>query len=185
MPRLVSLRSTLTAVVLGAAIVASLPSTDACANGAQRAEVGPSGLPLPRFVSLKAGRVNMRVGPGLNYAVEWLYLKEGLPVEIIHEYGNWRQVRDAQGAEGWINQALLSGRRTGLAAPWFRGKKAYIPLLSEPSSGASVVAQIQPGALGKIRSCNGEWCRMEFSGHTGWMDQTMIWGAYAGEKIGD
>src|SRR5690606_10459998 len=37
---------------------------------AQAAAVGPSGLPLPRFVSLKSGRVNLRIGPGLNYPVE-------------------------------------------------------------------------------------------------------------------
>jgi SH3-like domain-containing protein len=31
---------------------------------AQSAGKGPSGLPLPRFVSLKATRVNLRIGPG-------------------------------------------------------------------------------------------------------------------------
>jgi SH3-like domain-containing protein len=85
-------------------------------------EVGPSGLPLPRFVSLRANRVNLRVGPGTNYAVEWMYLKSGLPMEIIQEYDNWRRVRDADGAEGWINQSLLSGNRTAVVAPWHKGQ---------------------------------------------------------------
>src|SRR5690606_10249241 len=81
---------------------------------AQTAAVGASGLPLPRFVSLKSGKVNLRIGPGLNYPVEWLYLRAGVPMEIIQEYDNWRRVRDAEGAEGWINQSLLSGRRTAI-----------------------------------------------------------------------
>ena len=86
--------------------------------GSQEITLGPSGLPLPRFVSLKSGRVNSRVGPGANYSVDWMYLKPGLPMEIIQEFDNWRRVRDADGSEGWINQSLLSGRRTGIAAPW-------------------------------------------------------------------
>jgi SH3-like domain-containing protein len=146
---------------------------------------GASGLPLPRFVSLKSGRVNSRIGPGLNYAVDWMYLKPGLPMEIIQEYDNWRRVRDSDGAEGWINQSLLSGRRTGIAAPWQRGKEAQIPLLSRPEIGAGTVAVIEPGVIGTIRSCNGEWCEMSFDGHTGWLSQGLVWGAYPGETIKD
>lgn len=185
MPHLAPFRSLLRATLLAMAVAAAPPLAGTTANAAQTAERGPSGLPLPRFVSLKSGRVNMRVGPGLNYAVEWLYLKEGLPMEVVHEYGNWRQVRDAQGSEGWINQALLSGRRTGVAAPWFSGRKAPLPLLSKPSSRAAVVARVQPGAIGRIESCDGKWCRMRFSGYTGWIEQTKIWGAYPGEEIAD
>jgi len=152
---------------------------------AQDASRGASGLPLPRFVSLKSGRVNSRIGPGINYAVDWMYLKPGLPMEIIQEYDNWRRVRDADGAEGWINQSLLSGRRTGIAAPWQRGKDAQIPLLAQPEQGAGTVAVLEPGVIGTIRACNGEWCEMSFDGHTGWLSQSLVWGAYPGETIKD
>ena len=108
----------------------------AAAAAAQSGAIGPSGLPLPRFVSLKSGSVNSRIGPGVNYPVDWLYLKPGLPMEIIQEYDNWRRVRDADGAEGWINQSLLSGERTAIAAPWQRGKAAQISLLAKPEEGA-------------------------------------------------
>jgi len=65
-------------------------------------------LPLPRFVTLKSKRVTCASRPSADYAVSWLYLKQGLPVEIIQEYDNWRRVRDADGTEGWVNQSLLS-----------------------------------------------------------------------------
>ena len=110
-------------------------AADAASDPAEQAtdvRRGPSGLPLPRFVSLKSGRVNSRIGPGVDYSVDWLYLKPGLPMEIIQEYDNWRRVRDADGAEGWVNQSLLSGRRTAIAAPWQKGKDAKINLLSDP-----------------------------------------------------
>ena len=154
-------------------------------SAAQNVASGPSGLPLPRFVSLKSGRVNARVGPGLNYAVEWLYMKPGLPMEIIQEYDNWRRVRDSDGAEGWINQSLLSGKRTGIAAPWQRGKDHEIALLAEPSAGASAVAMLEPGVIGTIKRCNGDWCEMTFQSYTGWLSQSLVWGAYPGETITD
>ncbi|QPC86534.1 hypothetical protein GA830_07155 [Mesorhizobium sp. NBSH29] len=144
---------------------------------------GPSGLPLPRFVSLKSGRANSRVGPGINYAVDWMYLKSGLPMEILQEYDNWRRVRDSDGAEGWINQQLLSGRRTAIIAPWQRGKQSQISLLAEPNNGASPVAKLEPGVIGEIRICNGEWCEMKFGGQTGWIGQSLVWGAYPGETV--
>lgn len=152
---------------------------------AQTAAVGPSGLPLPRFVSLKSGRVNLRIGPGLNYPVDWLYLKSGVPMEIIQEFDNWRRVRDAEGAEGWINQSLLSGRRTAIAAPWQRGKETELLLRLQPDTSSRIIAKLEPGVIGNIRSCDGQWCEMEFAGHRGWLSQTQIWGAYPGESYKD
>lgn len=146
---------------------------------------GQSGLPLPRFVSLKSSRVNLRIGPGRDYAVDWLYLKPGLPLEIIQEYDNWRRVRDSEGTEGWIYQSLLSGRRTGMATPWNKGKEATVALLAEPEKEARTVAVIEPGAVGRIHLCNGDWCEMTFAGHKGWVKQALVWGAYPGETYKD
>src|SRR5262249_7190806 len=76
---------------------------------------GDSGkLPIPRFVSLKSDKVNVRSGPTKDHEVTWVYTRTGLPVEITAEYENWRRIRDWEGAEGWVYHSLLSGRRTGL-----------------------------------------------------------------------
>ncbi|MEC9245616.1 SH3 domain-containing protein [Nitratireductor rhodophyticola] len=184
MPANAPFRSMFAALAV-AVLVATPMTTQAQANTEQNVKVGPSGLPLPRFVSLKSSRVNMRIGPGLNYAVNWMYLKSGLPMEIIQEYDNWRRVRDAEGAEGWINQALLSGRRTGIAAPWFKGKEADIDLRADPRDDARLIARVEPGAIGSIKACNGDWCEMDFAGHSGWVNQSLIWGAYPGESVKD
>lgn len=180
-------RSTLLRAIAAASIALTAPAGAGAADvdPQQTGSVGPSGLPLPRFVSLKSGRVNSRIGPGVNYPVDWLYLKPGLPMEILQEYDNWRKVRDSDGAEGWINQSLLSGRRTGIAAPWQRGKEAPIKLLDQPDADARTVAVLEPGVIGKIKQCNGAWCQMTFDGATGWMSQSLVWGAYPGEYIKD
>src|SRR3954466_4118034 len=86
------------------------------ASGVAQAQTAgtASGLPVPRFVSLKADKVNMHIGPAKTYEVRWLYQRAGLPVEITAESENWRRIRDADGAEGWVYHSLLSGRRTGM-----------------------------------------------------------------------
>lgn len=152
---------------------------------AQGAAKGASGLPLPRFVSLKSKRVNMRIGPSTDYAVSRMYMKSGMPVEIIQEYENWRRIRDADGTEGWVNRALLSGERTAVAAPWMRGKgkDVYVNMRRDAQSGASVIARLEPGVVFRIGECNGDWCRAEAGQASGWVSQGEIWGAYPGEAF--
>jgi SH3-like domain-containing protein len=164
---------------------ATITNPHGAASATANVTLGPSGLPLPRFVSLKSGRVNARIGPSFSYPVAWLYLKDGLPVEILQEYDTWRKIRDSAGSEGWVNQSLLSGRRTGIIAPWQQGKDAELPLLTEPQKKSSTVVLVEPGVIGAIRSCNGEWCEMDFSGRSGWIEQNLVWGAYPGESIKD
>ena len=160
----------------------TLPAAQAVAQSASK---GASGLPLPRFVSLKSKSVNMRIGPSTDYAVSWRYTKAGVPVEIIQEYDNWRRIRDADGTEGWVNQALVSGERTAVAAPWMRGKgeDVYVNMRRDAQSSAQVVARVQPGAMIKLAECNGDWCRAEAGGISGWVSQGEVWGAYPGEAF--
>ncbi|KXF79046.1 hypothetical protein ATN84_04715 [Paramesorhizobium deserti] len=161
-----------------------IPHNHHAAAAAPGTVVGPSGLPLPRFVSLKPSRVNLRVGPGRQYAVSWLFQKSGLPVEIIQEYDNWRRIRDADGTEGWVYQSLLSGKRTAIAAPWKKDEPdAILELYGSPRETAGIVAHVQPGVIGTLDECNGEWCRLEIKRVRGWMKQSELWGAYPGEKF--
>ncbi|TCP89630.1 SH3-like domain-containing protein [Rhizobium sp. PP-CC-3G-465] len=170
---------------LMAALLAAFTISGVADPAWAQAAKGASGLPLPRFVSLKSKSVNLRVGPSVDYAVSWRYLKTGVPVEIIQEYDNWRRVRDADGTEGWVNQALLSGARTALAAPWMRGKGqgVLVNMRREPQSNANIVARIEPGVMLHIGQCTGEWCKAEAQGAEGWIVQTEIWGAYPGEAF--
>src|SRR5581483_9127238 len=71
-----------------------------------------SGLPVPRFVSLKPEEANARTGPGTRYPIAWVYRRPGLPVEVIEEYDLWRKIRDIDGATGWVHKSMLDGRRT-------------------------------------------------------------------------
>lgn len=142
-----------------------------------------TGLPLPRYVSLKSERVNLRVGPGRDYPVSWLFLKAGLPVEIIQEYDNWRRVRDSEGSEGWVFHSLLTGERTAIAAPWLKGKSATIGLRRAATADSRLVANMEPGVLANVAECSFGWCRVTAGGREGFVAQNELWGVYPDERF--
>jgi len=140
-----------------------------------------SGLPVPRFVSLKSDKVNVRAGPTKDQAVTWLYARAGLPVEITAEFENWRRIRDSEGAEGWVYHSLLSGRRTGMVTA--KSKDDLVPLYDRPDPQGALAAQLQAGVQGQVKQCTGTWCRLIGDGFDGWIEQVHLWGVYPGEKV--
>lgn len=138
-------------------------------------QVEAQGLPLPRFAALRADEANVRVGPGTDYPIQWVFVRAGVPVEITAEHDNWRRIRDADGAVGWIHRSLLTGARTVLITGGIQ------TLRRGPSQAATPVAKAEPGVLGRLRECNGDWCRIEVDGHRGWLPRTAVWGVYRDE----
>ena len=148
---------------------------------------GASGLPVPRFVSLKSDRVNLLQGPGTEYPTAWVFRRAGLPVEIIREFESWRQVRDAEGTTGWVLSSMLSSRRTALILPWEvkagQAKPVVAPLRDDDSDRAAPVAEVEAGVLTSIIACDGQWCRVSVGGFRGYIEQAKLWGAYKDEVI--
>jgi SH3-like domain-containing protein len=148
---------------------------------AEGAVSGKAALPVPRFVSLKSDKVNVRRGPSTDQAIVWVFSRAGLPVEIIAESENWRRVRDSEGADGWVFHSMLSARRTALVAPWT--KEGSVPLYDSKSTGSRAVAALQAGVLGSVLSCDGEWCNMSVDDYSGYVQQDKLWGVYRGEEV--
>lgn len=158
--------------------LAAVASSGACADVA----VGSaSGLPVPRFVSLKADRVNMHIGPAKHYETKWVYQRAGLPVEITAEFENWRRIRDSDGTEGWVYHSLLSGRRSGIVIA--KSKDELVPLHEKPDLESAMVARLEPGVIGAVKRCTDGWCRISGRGFEGWIPQVRLWGVYPNEKI--
>jgi len=157
----------------GAAFAGDVALTAQSTNAQNRG----SGLPLPRFASLKADDINVRTGPGPRYPVEWILKRKGMPVEIVAEFDNWRKIRDWQGASGWVYQGLLSGKRSFIIAA------KPTALHKTPATSAGHVAKLEPEVVGEIRSCTGDWCRVRAAGVSGWIERTGMWGVYKSEPI--
>ncbi len=163
-----------------AALLFALLSPVAVVAAAESARAASS-LPVPRFVSLKTDKVNIRGGPSREHEVTWVFTRVGLPVEITAESENWRRIRDAEGAEGWVYHSLLSGRRTVLVVPW--SKNESFALYERPDKSAGITAELQSGVLGTVKNCNGKWCRIFGDGFDGYMEQERLWGVYPSESI--
>lgn len=140
-----------------------------------------SGLPIPRFVSLKSDRVNVRGGPTKDHEVNWVYTRTGLPVEVTAEFENWRKVRDSEGAEGWVYHSLLTGKRTVVVT--LKSKDEPAVLRDSPDAAAVMAARLEAGVLATVKRCNGAWCRIVGSGFDGWIEQARLWGVYPNERI--
>ncbi len=141
-----------------------------------------TGLPLPRFASLRADAVNLRGGPGTRYPIQWVYKRRDLPVKIEREFDVWRLVEDPDGVKGWVHQATLVGSRSFVipggdgeapagpdVSPSVAPAAAPAPasvlppgaaappgsqlLRAAPQPDAPVVAVLKPGVIGRLRSC--------------------------------
>jgi SH3-like domain-containing protein len=170
----------LLALVIAFAATASMAVTAAIA--ASDLSVGAaSGLPVPRFVSLKPDRVTVRGGPNRDHDIAFVFTRSGLPVEITAESDNWRRIRDWEGSEGWVYHSLLSGRRTALVSA--KQEDDLVPLYDRADAQGALVARLQPGVLATVKHCSGTWCHISGTGFDGWMVQERLWGVYPNEKI--
>ncbi len=146
--------------------------------GTRQAErPGRTGLPLPRFVSLRAAEINLRIGPGVRYPIDWVYRRRGLPVEVIDEFETWRRIRDHEGTTGWVHQSMLDGRRSVMVTGEAR------LLRRAPEAGAPGVAHLEAGVIARLEGCEGDWCRVTVERFDGWLRRGEVFGLYPGEKV--
>jgi SH3-like domain-containing protein len=110
--------------------------------------------------------------------VDWEFVRRGLPVEVVAEYGHWRKVRDADGLGGWVHHTLLSGVRTGLV----QGSE-MVPLRADPESSASVRAMAEPGVVTRIEACEDAWCEVRAGKTEGWLPRATLWGVGPDEEF--
>lgn len=140
------------------------------ADGVEARVSNFSGLPVPRYSSLRYDKVNGRAGPSLDYPVAWSYSRVGLPVVIVRESKEWRKIRDPQGDEVWVHRRMLAAERTVITTD-----KGAIRRTAEARS--NVVAHFDAGAVLQLRSCSSAWCEVEAEGRKGFVLKSDVWGA--------
>lgn len=146
--------------------------------------IGPSGEPVPRFESLRADEVNVRRGPGRDHKILWVFKKLGLPVKIVSEYEEWREIEDQAGSKGWIFHGLLSRRRTGVTKDPADLGLDYFSLYDEASKDDEAIAKIGRGVIVHIVKCSGSWCRISVNEKLkGWIEQSRLWGLFQNEPV--
>ncbi len=163
-------RQLLKSTALGA--VGFCLATSCLVGGAASAErQTPSGMPVPRYVSLKFDKVNARAGPGDDHKLLWVYRARGLPLQVIAETSEWRRVCDPEGSLAWVHKRVTDGRRTAMNT---RSEPA--PLYRKPKDDARPSAYLSSRALAALDRCAKGWCKVKAERASGWVREGALWG---------
>lgn len=141
------------------------------AEAGEAARRTPSGLPVPRYVSLKFGEVNARAGPGDDYRLLWTYRVRGLPLQVIAETADWRRVCDPEGAAAWVHQRTVDTRRKVM-----RVQPQPLPMHRRAEAKSRTVAVLSGRSLASLETCRDGWCRIEAGRAKGWVPAQALWG---------
>jgi len=146
-------------------------------NIEKRSVIRGSGDPVPRFVSLKKDVTNMRVGPGREYPLDWVYVRAHLPLKIVSEFDVWRKVVDHEGVTGWIHSSLLSSKRYAVII------RENTRLHVEADSNSDLAAIAGREVVLEIQYCRKQWCRLAAPGIRGWTERANFWGLLPNEEL--
>lgn len=164
---------------------ASMAQPSAASTLSGGVQIGPvTGLPMPRFVSIKSSPVNVRGGPSTNHQVAWVFVRKDVPVEVTAEFENWRRIRDVDGDQGWVFHTLIDGERTVMVVgPDKQAPRTgdLVPLHFAPDTASDEVALVEPGVVGALVNCSQTWCAVRMGPHEGFMRATALFGIYARE----
>lgn len=131
----------------------------------------PSGLPVPRFVSLKADETFCRTGPTFSHPVRITYRRRGLPTMVVAETrDHWRKIRDAEGDECWIHRTKLSGAQTVMVL------EDGLVLRARPFDGAMQKARLGRGLIARVEKSADGWVKISAPNARGWAPQKGFWG---------
>jgi SH3-like domain-containing protein len=172
------IRQSLCGLLLGLSLIAG--GLSGCGRHAQTASGAandpaerktPSGLPVPRYVSLKFSVVNARGGPGDDYKLLWVYHVRDLPLQVVAETEDWRRVCDPDGQIAWVHRRTVTERRTVLL------EQAQDLLLRKgPDTAAAASATLVSHALADLDVCKAGWCRLRVGHAGGWAPASVLWG---------
>lgn len=136
----------------------------------------PSGLPVPRFVSLKSEETNIRTGPGTRYPIQWVFKRAHMPVEVVDEFDLWRKIRDMDGTTGWVHHTMISGKRYAM----IKGGEVRVMHI-DAGEESKPLFKVAPMVLGAIQECVPHWCRLQVNGRKAWIQKDYLWGVYPQE----
>ena len=121
------------------------------------------------YLMLKNSKVNVRMGPGLDYPIKFVYKKKYLPVKVIDKKDNFRKVIDHKKNSGWIHWTQLK-KVSSLIVQSDR------ILFKKPTINSKPLANIKNGRLLVIKKCEKNWCKVSTNNYSGWITTENVWG---------
>ncbi|MDO9110645.1 MAG: SH3 domain-containing protein [Desulfatirhabdiaceae bacterium] len=120
-------------------------------------------------VSVSVPEANIRSGSGNNFEVLWKSEKY-FPLAVIKKNGDWYQVKDFEGDQGWVHQSLVGNTPSVITI------KDKCNLRSEPKPDAKVLFSVGPGIPFKVLKRSNKWILVEHAdGDKGWIHESTVW----------
>lgn len=126
----------------------------------------------PYWATIITEELNMRVGPSMQYQIDWVYRREGLPVKVVRVVDRWRLIQDSDGTQGWVSSQFLSLQRGAVVIG-----EGLAPMRDAPADGGALKWNAQSGVVGELGECSAGWCEFDVGGRIGWIEASRIWGA--------
>ena len=121
------------------------------------------------YLMLKNSKVNVRMGPGLDYPVKFIYKKKNLPVKVIDKKENFRKVIDHKKNSGWIHISQLKKINSIIVL-------SNRILFKKPTFNSKPIANIESGKLFVLENCKKDWCEVSSQNYSGWINMNDVWG---------
>ena len=126
----------------------------------------------PYWASIQSSEVNMRVGPGEDYRIRWVYRRLQLPLKVLRLKEGWRQVEDPDGTRGWVLARFLSRNRGGIVVG-----EGLADMREKRDAASKLRWRLAPGVTGSLGDCAANWCEFDVAGRKGFVEQARLWGA--------
>ena len=126
----------------------------------------------PYWASLRVDQVNMRVGPGEDYRINWVFHRAHLPVKVLRDMEGWRLVQDPGGARGWVSERFVSHQRSAIITG-----RGPVDMRGGAGPASPLKWRLLPGLAGALGTCSGGWCQFDVDGRSGYVPQARLWGA--------
>ena len=126
----------------------------------------------PYWASTRFDEVNMRVGPSVEYKIDWVYKRKGLPLKVVRLREGWRLVQDPDGDQGWVAESQLILKRTAIIVG-----EGLVDMRETANASSALRWRVEPGVIGDLGNCDAGWCELDVSGRKGWVEEARLWGA--------
>jgi SH3-like domain-containing protein len=123
------------------------------------------------FGSIASNEVNVRVGPGTQYPISWVYKQKNWPVEAVAKHQGWYKIRDVDGEEGWIYGRFFSKTRYGIV---YNPKEQTPVNMYKKRDGRRVILRFEHGSLVRLRTCELDICKVSYGKTKGWMQKKYL-----------
>ena len=121
------------------------------------------------YLMLKNSKVNVRMGPGLDYPIKFIYKKKNLPVKVIDKKENFRKIIDHKKNSGWIHISQLKKINSIIVL-------SNRILFKKPTFNSKPIANIESGRLFVLKKCKKDWCEVSSQNYSGWINMNDVWG---------